>query len=187
MIHRTSPLQSFLEGSTLQSLALSNSWKKAFFFTWLLSYQELSRRKLSSYLTLAGCQELASHPQSRDGCECYLRPLLSISLVIFFWWEGGWVAAFSMGCTGWFLGLQCVCITCCLKCLFLELECDSHPFVLSISFFFFLSIVDLLVQCIKTIVYFMWHVFHCPPLPFVSPFSRLLNKFGLMKPPADLV
>lgn len=50
--------------------------------------------------------------------------------------EGEWLP-FSMGCTGWFLGLQCVCITCCLKCLFLELECDSHPFVLSISFFFF--------------------------------------------------
>lgn len=99
--------------------------------------------------------------------------------------EGEWLP-FSMGCTGWFLSLQCVCLTCCLKCLFLELECESHPFVLSISFYFF-SIVDPLVQCIKTIMYFMWYVFHSPPLPFVPPFSRLLNKFGLLKPPADLV
>lgn len=49
------------------------------------------------------------------------------------------------------------------------------------------SIADHLIQSINTIIYFMRFVFCSPCLPFILPFSWLLNKICSLKPPADIL
>lgn len=90
----------------------------------IIFYPEFSRRKLSSYLTFLGAGT-RWHPQ---------RPLLGGSPVLSAGGKEDEWPSFPWG-TRRSLGLQRVCSTHCLKYPSLQLECGSHPCVLSVPSF----------------------------------------------------